>query len=174
MSLAAWAESGGASSEERALSQWADSQDRDRASIALARLAALPPFPKKPWRVLVPFPYEDREKLYKHEFDAHFIHARIEAAADHIVDFPLEWVVAIQHSVEPARVVEYILNPQLMEAGARHPKHGGRIDYPIVLRVHGVNACYDGHHRLTAAYLLGDRTIPVRLVDLEDEGEAST
>lgn len=172
MSLAAWAESGGASSEERALAQWAESHDKDRASIALARLASLPPWPKKPWRVVVPFPYVDRDALYKREFDPGYVHQRIEAAADHVVDFPLDWLVAIQHSVEPARVVEYILNPRLMEAGMRHPNHKGLVDHPVVVRVHGVNACYDGHHRATAARLLGDRTIPVRLVDLEgDLGE---
>lgn len=168
MSLAAWAESGGASSEERSLRAWADSHDRDRVQIALARLAALPPYPPKPWRVVVPFDYEDREALYKRDFAPKYIHDRIEAAVDHVVDFPLEWLVAIQHSVEPSRVVEYILNPQLISAGMRHPKHGGLIDHPIVVRVHGANAIYDGHHRATAAKLLGEHAVPVRLVDLED------
>lgn len=76
---------------------------------------------------------------------------------------------AIQTTVNDERLVQHLDNPYLVEPGKRAQGHGGLIDRPIVVRKDGVLYIHDGHHRLTAASLRGQKTAKVRLVDLDGQ-----
>jgi hypothetical protein len=86
-----------------------------------------------------------------------------------IVNIPLQGLRTIQHSVNPARVRQYIDDPDMTprnRSGAVGA-HGGPVDYPIVVQQHGIRWIHDGHHRLSAAALSGDVLAKVRLVTLD-------
>lgn len=95
------------------------------------------------------------------------MNARIDAAP--IRSVPVASLVAIQHTVNRARVAEYIENPKLVRKGTKHDEHGGVVDLPIVVRCKGTNYLFDGHHRLTAQQMRGAREIKARYVDLDAE-----
>lgn len=76
---------------------------------------------------------------------------------------------AIQTTVNDERLVQHLDNPYLVEPGRRAQGHGGLIDRPIVVRKDGLLYIHDGHHRLTAATLRGQKTAKVRLVDLDGQ-----
>lgn len=76
---------------------------------------------------------------------------------------------AIQTTVNDERLVQHLDNPYLVEPGKRAQGHGGLIDRPVVVRKDGLLYIHDGHHRLTAATLRGQKTAKVRLVDLDGQ-----
>ncbi len=116
--------------------------------------------------VSVPFKVGNK-KAYKSKHSNREINLAIESAPIRVV--PLDRIVAIQHSVKPEKVEEYINNP-VVPAGRRDRHHGGLTDFPIVIQQDGVLYAHDGHHRLTAAKLNGDTSSPARFVDF-DKGQ---
>lgn len=132
-------------------------------SVARAKLLAelLPPSPTGRGAE-VPFPYADRS-AYESLHSNHEINAAIEAAPKVIV--PIKGLRAIQHSVKVPKLVEHLTRPR--EPGARHPDAGTPTDLPIVVQQGGVRYLHDGHHRATAALLMGRKSIRVRLVNFD-------
>lgn len=117
--------------------------------------------------VAVPFPVGSKED-YKSKHSNREINRAIEKAK--IRSVPLDKLIAIQHSVKPARVEQYIDDPNLIAPGTRDKRHGGLIDYPIVIQQDGKLYCHDGHHRCAASKLLGDKSVEARFIDF-DKGE---
>lgn len=113
----------------------------------------------------VPFPYKDAKKTYLADFDGKEINRAIEGASVRRV--PLAGLHAIQHSVNADRVQDYIDHPDIIPKGARHPRHRGKIDHPIVVEYQGTRYIHDGHHRLTARKLAGAKDADVRFVNLD-------
>lgn len=118
----------------------------------------------------VPFPFRDRS-AYKPSGDRKAarkfnreINRRIQTAP--VERVPLRGLHAIQHSVKPARVEQYIRDPELQGHTATHPKAGTPTNYPIVVEKDGIRYIHDGHHRLTAKELEGKGYAKVRLVHL--------
>jgi hypothetical protein len=112
----------------------------------------------------VPWPYADRS-AYKGKHTNQEINARIKKAP--IVRVPLKHLHAIQHSVKPERVDQYLRDPGQKPLGAKHSKAGTPIDHPIVIKEKGRLYIHDGHHRLTADYLQGKRDADARLIDFD-------
>lgn len=166
MSVADWAQQDvDAASPRGDVSAWLDGIDGARQQAAYQRLAAMPPAPGRPHHVEHPFGWVDRSFI-KEQFPREVVHCAIDLSP--VVPCPLEHLVGIQHTVTPRTVAQYIEQGALTPEGTRDPDHGGLIDHPIVLRCDGVNAIWDGHNRLTAAYLLGAGSWPCRFVDLDD------
>lgn len=98
-------------------------------------------------------------------------HARTNAAIDAapIEDVPIGSLCSIQHTVERRRVEQYLVDPKSARprVGQKDKWHGGVIDYPIVVRTHGLNLIFDGHHRTMATMLLGARLVRARVVDFD-------
>jgi hypothetical protein len=151
------------------LATWASGKRDDRVAEAKARLKTLKPWKKDPatglTRVRHPFPVGDRD-TYRQGYTTKEIKALIEKAP--IKKVPIKDLTAIQHSVIPGRVAQYIDDPRLLERGARK-EHGGLVDRPIVIERGGKKWLYDGHHRATAAALLDAPEIDARYVTLNDK-----
>lgn len=111
----------------------------------------------------VPFPFVDRAAI-KDKHSNEEINAAIERAP--VVDVKLSELHAIQHSVKPARVAQYIEDPALRPPADLHPQARTPVDHPVVLEVDGKKILWDGHHRSTAASLEGRKTIKARLAKL--------
>lgn len=114
----------------------------------------------------VPFPYVGRE-TFKRAFSVGEINAAIDSAPKEVV--ALGDLHAIQHSVREERLRAYIEHryQELIPEGQRHYGHGGVVDTPIVVKRGGRLTIWDGHHRLTAEWLLGEAEAEVRLADLD-------
>jgi ParB-like chromosome segregation protein Spo0J len=67
-------------------------------------------------------------------------------------------------------VLTFIDRPDSIPPGMQDPKHGGVVDTPIVIHQDGKNYLHDGHHRVTAARLMGDKDIQARYVDFDQKG----
>lgn len=116
--------------------------------------------------VAVPFPFENRA-AYKAKHTNKEINARIETAP--IEDVRLDEIHAIQHSVKPNRVAEYIHHDGGRQLGEKHPAAGTPVDQPIVIVSGGKKYLHDGHHRATAAALRGEKTVKARVVDFDQK-----
>jgi len=112
----------------------------------------------------VPFPYLDRS-TYKEHFTNRQINQAIEDAP--IESVSLDRLHAIQHSVQADKVKRYIADPDSVPKGARDPRHQGPVDVPIVVEYEKKVFIHDGHHRTTAAKLMGKKTVKARFVDLD-------
>lgn len=144
------------------LSTWARARDPNRAKAHL-RLEQLPESETGKGKA-VPFPYLDRS-AYKSKHSNREINKAISKAP--IRSVPLDQLHAIQHSVKVHRVAEYIDHPHIIPKGTKSPKHGGLVDYPIVIKQDDHLYLHDGHHRCTAALLMGKKTIDARFVDFD-------
>jgi hypothetical protein len=138
-----------------------------RAGVARAerRLAALPTS-ETGHGAAVPWPYVDRKEVHSSHSNEQ-INARIADAP--VEDVPLDSLHAIQHSVKPARVEQYVRDPAMKPPGELHDKARTPTDHPVVIKQGGKNILWDGHHRSTASYLRGDKTIRARVVDFDAE-----
>jgi hypothetical protein len=134
---------------------------RQKAEQALARM----PQSTTGHGTAVPFPYVDRE-AFKKAHDNATINAAIEKA--HVTTVPLEGLHAIQHSVKPKRVLQYLDEPHLRPPADLHPAAKTPVDFPVVMDWKGRRLIWDGHHRLTAAKLSGAKEANVRLVRFDD------
>lgn len=120
--------------------------------------------------VAVPFPYKDRSGYKTNPTRSNTeLKQLIESAP--VKKIPIAGLHAIQHSVKPQQVLNYVRKPDMVPEGARDPIHGGPIDKPIVVEKAGVRYIYDGHHRITADLLRGKRETEARYVDLDSAGE---
>jgi hypothetical protein len=138
------------------------SRRRREVDTASERLGKLPVSETR-HGAAVPFPYRDRG-AYKAGHTNKEINRRIQTAP--VERVPLRGLHAIQHSVKPRRVEQYIRDPELRGHGDKHPGAGTPTDYPIVIQQDGVRYIHDGHHRLTAKELEGKGYARVRLVHL--------
>ena len=152
------------------LGKWVDEGERAARSPEMA-LSLLHAFPAPGGQVAVPLRFVSREG-YQKVIGSAAINQRIDEAP--IKDVPVDSLVAIQHTVDRARVEEYIRNPNLVRKGTKHKEHGGVVDRPIVVRCKATNYLFDGTHRTTAAKLLGARIIKARFVDLDAEPPAAS
>lgn len=136
---------------------------------ALARLADMPESSTGNGAA-VPFSYRDKSG-YKGDGDVKEMNKRINRAINApapIETVRLDELHSIQHSVVPARVKLYIVDPARVPNGKRGD-HGGLVDFPIVIEHEGVKYIHDGHHRLTALWLRGKETAQVRYVKLGEK-----
>lgn len=146
------------------LSRWAARRSaEDRRIAAKAQLARLPTSLTR-HGVAHGFPVVNKN-VYKSKHSNREINDAIDAAP--VKPVPLDQIHAIQYSVKPARVVTFIDRPDAVPPGTTDPKHEGIVDAPIVIKQDGKMYLHDGHHRATAAKLLGDRDIKARLVDFD-------
>lgn len=144
------------------LGAWASSKTDPRAR-ALSRLGELRASNRHKGAVEHLMPLTDREQ-YLASLPSD-LNERIEEAP--IVSVPLARLQAIQHTVQPARVAAHVEDPGLVGTGARDSRHGGLVDYPIVVKKGGALYLHDGHHRATASFLEGCEEMDARLVDLD-------
>lgn len=145
-----------------ALSLFARAHDPE-IDEAIKRLDALP-LSSTGHGSAVPWPVVDK-KIYKDHFSNIELNQAIENAPVRVI--PLKDLHAIQHSVKPRQVANYIKHPNQIPQGQRHPEHGGLVDIPIVMQYKNRRYIHDGHHRLTAAHLMGERHHVARLVNLD-------
>jgi hypothetical protein len=146
------------------LARWADKAKKGVDPVearALAKLSKLPPKEGKPGRVLSPIE-KGEDAPYDKVVDHDEMHRLIKKA-------PVERVLLKglvsngQESVRTDQVAHYISNKG--DKGTRHGK--ASTDHPIVVRVGGKEVVFDGHHRVTAAMLRGEKDIRARHVDLD-------
>ena len=149
------------------LSSWAHSRD-PKVTKAKALVERLPESPTKHGKE-VPLPYKDPKEGYLNDFSSKEINGAIEKAP--IKKIKIADLHAIQHSVKDYRVEEYLDHPHVIPKGARSPKHGGLVDYPIVIQHKGIKFLHDGHHRTTGAMAMGEKTIDARFVNFDAKGE---
>jgi hypothetical protein len=111
----------------------------------------------------VTLPYRDGKKGYggkitRSQFDA----------AD-IRDVPIRDLHAVQHTVRKSRVQHYV-----ERGGKGEPddvsKNGFAQDLPIVVASGGVLYLHNGHHRVEANRILGNRTVRARVVRVPRPG----
>lgn len=117
----------------------------------------------------VPFPYVDKNTQYRAHVPPQVVEHAIANAP--IGRVRLDEIHAIQHSVKPQVLTQYIEQPDAIPAGTTGP-HGGPIDLPIVVRWRGRLLLHDGHHRATAAHLRGEKEIAARCVDMDKAAES--
>jgi len=110
----------------------------------------------------VPLPFADR-KAIKDKHSNKEINKAIAKAP--VKKVQIKDLYAIQHSVKPERVREYIRNPETIP-GKRHPEAHTPTDHPVVIRQGGKSYLWDGHHRVTARILRGKTDTNARVVDL--------
>lgn len=144
------------------LAKWVRAHDPDK-DTAKKRLEKMP-MAKTAHGSRVPFPYADKA-AYKDKFSNQEINHAIQSAPTRKV--PLSKLHAIQHSVKPDRVKEYIDHPDAVPEGQKHPTARTPTDLPIVVHSGGADYIHDGHHRATAELLMGARSIEARYVDLD-------
>jgi hypothetical protein len=131
-------------------------------SKALVRLGKLEPS-DKPGRVKVPFPVSPEKSPYDKVIGHKSLQKRIADAP--VKDVPVSKIHSNgQKSVRVDQVEHYIGDPD-----ATPHSHGGKhpVDHPIIVKVGGKSYAYDGHHRVTAATLRGEKSIKARFVDLD-------
>lgn len=136
-----------------------------RADPVSARLAGLEPG-RYPGTVAVPLPRIEHG-AYKALIQGAGIPKRVEAAP--VVRVPIGELTAIQGSVNAERLQRHLEDPRLIPKGARTPSSGMLKDRPVVVRLGDKSYLHDGHHRVLAAMLRGERDIKARVVDLEGE-----
>jgi hypothetical protein len=112
----------------------------------------------------VPFPFADRKVIHEAHSNEE-INSAIKKAP--VVDIPLQGLRAIQHSVKPHRVDQYLRDPGLRPPGDLHNKARTPVDHPIIIQQGGKRYIWDGHHRTTASKLRGDKSVKARLVDFD-------
>ena len=143
----------------KGLGRWVEKKGERSADQAVALLRAQP----GP-AMAVPLPFRDRAEVHAKIGDAE-LNERIRAAPVKVV--PVRNLVAIQHTVDKARVEEYLRDPGMdSRPGAMNPKSGTPVDYPVVIRLGKYLYCWDGNHRTVAAVLRGAGRVPARYVDL--------
>ena len=86
-----------------------------------------------------------------------------------VTKVPLSSLTAIQRNVNMERLAQHLEDPRLVEEGTRAPGHGGLVDHILVVRTGGKNFIHDGHHRLAACFLRGQKEAPARVVNLDAE-----
>lgn len=141
---------------------WVKKQGDPAVARALAALAKLPAS-KKPGRVGIPFPVGDVESPYDKVIGHKSLQRRITTAP--VEDVPTDKLVSNgQKTVRKDQVAHYIAHGDTkgMDHGGKHPT-----DHPIVVKVGGKHVTFDGHHRVTAAILRGEKTVKARVVDLD-------
>ena len=147
------------------LKSWAKSQPESTPEkLAIAKLGKMEA--TCAGKVLIPFPIRDRE-VYEKAFGNKTINAAI--AKSPVQAVPLDGLHGIQTSVNRDEVKDFIKDPNSVPRGKMSPRHGGPIDYPVVIQYRGERLIHDGHHRLTAALLRGEKTAMVRLTKLDAE-----
>lgn len=142
---------------------WAKANSGDRAAT---RARILPPGQHE-GTLRHPFPVVDRER-YLASIKGMGIPKRAETAPKESVQ--LSDLRGIQRTVNAEKLSRYMGNPDLVKQGARASGSGMPIDLPVVVKKDGQTYLHDGHHRATAAYLRGAKSIRARVVDL-DKGE---
>lgn len=115
----------------------------------------------------VPFPSVGRIEYLRAIKGANVPRRAEEAPIERV---PLRGIIAIQSVVSAKRLDEHLSNPNVYAPGARTERTGMLVDLPIVVRVGGKLMLHDGHHRATAALLLGEKSLLARVVDLDAEG----
>ena len=119
----------------------------DLRSIALQKLAALPPAGKQGKQIPVPFRYETERP---------FAIAQPDLDRAKLGTVPLRTLIALEPVVKRKRVAQCIAREG---PGAEHMR------LPLwVVRHGGEDYLLDGHHRATARYLLGEREAQARVV----------
>lgn len=144
------------------VSKWAAAKTERTPAQALGELARMPSYGSSSL-VQAPFPKIDKSE-YLQGVDNAKLNAAIEAAP--IKSVPLHKLRSIQGPVERARVAEFIQEPKQLPKGTRDPAHGGLTDIPVVVAKGEHLFLHDGHHRATAAKLLGKQSIQARYVTL--------
>jgi hypothetical protein len=142
-----------------ALKTWATS----RTNPLLGRLATLTPGARV-GTLEVPLPkvaHEDYKALIK----GAGIPGRVEDAPTQKV--AIAGLTAIQNTVNAERLEGYLENPHLTPVGARGVHTGMKKDLPVIVKKAGKSFIHDGHHRIVAAALRGEKAIKARVVNLE-------
>ncbi len=142
-------------------------QDWAKEDLTPAERARRLPPGEKPGTSKVPFPVTDREAYLKAVHEQGSVSAKTHGAPIALVN--LKDLHAIQHTVNDERLVQHLEDPHKVPPGTKGSGHGGLVDKPVVVRIGGQLTIHDGHHRLTAASLRGQKTAKVRLVDLDGE-----
>lgn len=138
-------------------------------SDARARLASLPESGTGHGSA-VPFPFADR-KAYEDRHSTDEINAAIKAAP--VERVKLSDLHAIQHSVKPERVEQYIDDPGLKPPADLHPRAGTPVDHPVVVVAGGKSYLHDGHHRCTARWCEGHDDVEARVARLPSRSEGA-
>ena len=149
------------------LASWVHSRD-PKVAKAKTLVENLPESPTKHGKE-VPLPYMDPKQGYLKAFTSKEINEAIEKAP--IKKIKIADLHAIQHSVKDHRVEEYLDHPSIIPKGTRSPKHGGLVDYPIVIQYKGIKALHDGHHRTTGEMAMGAKYIDARFVNFDAKGK---
>lgn len=128
---------------------------------ALRKVDALPRLAGFPRQDRVPHPWPvGSSKAYGGRI------TKDQALAAEVEDVPLAELTGVQRGVDRRKLRTYV------KAGGDAPEgkasdSGYPRDLPIVVRCRGKLYVHDGHHRLTAHALLGDRTARARVVSAE-------
>jgi hypothetical protein len=143
----------------KSLGRWVEKQGERTAEQALSLLRAQPGA-----AMAVPLPFRDRSEVHAKIGDLE-LNEKIRAAPVKVVS--VAGLVAIQHTVDKARVEEYLRDPGMdSRPGAMNPKSGTPVDYPVVVRLGKHRYLWDGNHRAIASILRGAGRVPARYVDL--------
>jgi hypothetical protein len=131
-----------------------------RVEAALRRADALPRLADFPRQDRVPHPWPvESSRAYGGKV------SREQALEAPVEDVPLDRLLGVQRGVDRQKLRGYIEHggdaPQGKESDSGYPR-----DLPIVVRTGGELYVHDGHHRLTAHALLGDKTAKARVVDI--------
>jgi hypothetical protein len=126
---------------------------------ALATLAAMPPLKSRPHLVSTGLP-----RASKHDYGNKVTEAQREAST--VQQVPIKGLHAVQSGVSPERLRKFIEHPDLIDEPGRTNKGGYLTDVPIVVDFDGKRLVHDGHHRIVASRLLGDKTVPARVVKI--------
>lgn len=125
-----------------------------RAIAAAQRL----PYERK-GMVRQPFPVTDGKRAYGGRV------SKEEALEAPIEDVPLRRLEGVQRGVSLRRLEQHVRSANVTEPGYRTPG-GYPKDLPIVVKVGDRMIVHDGHHRLTAAKLLGGTEARARVVTM--------
>lgn len=117
-----------------------------------------------------PFQVTDREAFLA-QLEGKNLASRTHSAP--VVSIPMSELHASQKRVNRERLSGYVSGQIKRSNGQKASGSGALIDLPIVVKVGGKYTCRDGHHRLTAAWLRGEREARVRLVDLDESEKVS-
>jgi hypothetical protein len=148
--------------EQEKLRAWAGAKSSSDIADPTTRLRP----GEKPGTLRHPFRVIDRAD-YLAQIKGAGIFKRAETAP--IEDVQLARLHGVQKTVNAQRLEEHVANPGLTPKGTRG-EHGGKVDMPTVVRVNGVDAIHDGHHRASSAFLRGQKSMKARVVDLDKEG----
>ncbi len=128
-------------------------------SKAMSDLKGLPDW-KKENQAKVPFKFKERPWQHDDKFKA----ARAKATEQGPVNIKLKNITAIEEYVFRDEVEKIIKDFSLkkFKTGIR-----GDVKPPRIVKYKNKHYIYDGHHRMTSAHLLGLKTVPVFLIDLD-------